>query len=204
MRYKATRLIGVPFKPLLILFHGAMQSAERFAERTELLSWCEKQAWSFWAPQAPFKDWTRGLASSAQELVVQARLETERTGPLILCGFSDGGTMAHRCWSALSQLPEVYKALQPVGLWTHSSPFPKILAPSIGTSNTRVAVSCNTSETRRLPRLGFVWYSMQDYAEQACTWYRRIGLDCQQYYGTLDGHHWDPKLNQEVLERLAA
>lgn len=191
-----SRILGVPEKPLMIPFHGWLQQGENFARRTGLEQWCGANGWSCWYRTAPGRNWTARDAAGAIGLVHDARSETGTTGPLVLVGFSDGGTMAHRAGTLL------IAAGHPVlGIWAHSAPFPRDLV-DFPPSGAVVCVSCNASERRKLPRFGLPWYSMLDYRQQAFGWYQDAGCECHMYTGLESGHRWDAQLNAQVLRRI--
>lgn len=188
---------GSSESPLILAFHPWMvRNGDSFSSRSGILEWCQANDWSLYAPTAFARNWTARHAANSSKLVADARKSTQSIGPLILVGFSDGGTMVHRSLSAL-----LAGGISVAGAWAHSCPFPKDLAQA-PFQTAIVCVSCNFDETAKLFRLGFPWYSMLDYRQQAVDWYKGSGCNCHVFTGHESGHNWDRLLNSQVFGRI--
>lgn len=190
-------LTGSPELPLVLGFHPwAVRNGDSFSSRSGILEWCQANDWSLYAPTAFARNWTPRDGGRAPELVANARKRTKSNGPLILVGFSDGGTMVHRALHTLWS-----EGISVAGAWAHSAPFSSNLVRTPA-QQTIVCVSCNFDESTKLFRFGFPWYSMLDYRQQAASWYKASGYECHVFTGHESGHHWDRQLNSQVFGRI--
>lgn len=194
---RAASLSGDKSRPLVIAFHGFTQrvvgmSARRqfrrnFLELSGLWDACESRNWSLWAPQAPYTNWTREFVrdlsetAAAQSLVEEARRDTLSDGRVIAAGFSDGVMPAHTLAAAVPTS----------SLWAYSGFMPPWVQPDRGCL---VAVTWDENDIKKIARV----------SAEVADIYTRNGNTVLTRNGHMGGHHWDVRLNNEVMDYLTS
>lgn len=187
---KAATVVGDVDRPLILAFHGLGQHVCGWRSwwpywdymamsglRELALDW----GWSLWAPQSDRlgHDWRKkdgDLIWSSP-----ARIATGSRGPLIVTGFSDGATLAHR----------VAARLKPAGLVAYSGLWHGDVRPTEGAM--RVVIAYDSQDIDGVRRAGV------DAAEA----YFEANMLLKVKVGAAGGHRIDKDTLREALEWAA-